>query len=61
MAEERQQIIDGMNEEGIAREERAERRIKDTVTSPKIGNKTVAEARLAWLWQGGSGEGVNGG
>jgi hypothetical protein len=49
MAEERQQIMDGMNEERTAREERAERRIKDTITSPKMGNKAVAEASLAWL------------
>jgi hypothetical protein len=48
-----------MNEERIAREERAERRIKDAIASPKMGNKAVAEACLAWLltrgkW-GGSG------
>ncbi len=49
IAEERQQIIDGMNEERMAREERAERRIKDAITSPKMGNKAVAEACLAWL------------
>jgi hypothetical protein len=48
-----------MNEERIAREERAERRIKDAIASPKMGNKAVAEGCLAWLltrgkW-GGSG------
>jgi hypothetical protein len=59
MAKERQQIMDGMNEERMAREERAERKIKDAIASPKMGNKVVAEACLAWLinkgkW-GGSG------
>jgi hypothetical protein len=49
MAEERQQIIDGMNEEQMTREERAERRIKDAIASPKMGNKVIAEACLAWL------------
>ena len=49
IAEERQQIMDGMNEERMAREERAERRIKDAITSPKMGNKVFAEACLAWL------------
>jgi len=49
MAEERQLIMDGMNEERMAREERAERRIEDAITSPKLGNKTVAEGCLAWL------------
>jgi hypothetical protein len=38
--------MDGMNEERMAREERAERRIKDAIASPKIGNKAVAEACL---------------
>jgi len=41
--------MDGMNEERMAREERAERRIKDAITSPKMGNKAVAEACLASL------------
>jgi hypothetical protein len=49
MAEERQQMMDDMNEERMAREERAERRIKDAIASPKMGNKAVAEACLAWL------------
>jgi hypothetical protein len=60
MAGERQQIMDSMNEERITREERAERRIKDTITSPNMGNKAVAEASLAWLINkgevGGSGQ-----
>ena len=43
MAEERQQIIGDMNEERMARKERAERRIKDAIASPKMGNKVVAE------------------
>jgi hypothetical protein len=38
-----------MNEERIAREERAERRIKDAIANPKMGNKAVAEGCLAWL------------
>ena len=38
-----------MNEEQMAREERAERKIKDAITSPKIGNKAVIEDCLAWL------------
>jgi hypothetical protein len=33
-----------MNEERIAREERAERRIKDAIASPRMSNKAVAEA-----------------
>ena len=33
----------------MAREERAERRIKDAIASPKMSNKAVAEACLAWL------------
>ena len=41
--------MDGMNEERMAREERAERRIKDAIASPKMGNKAIAEACLAWL------------
>ena len=57
MAEERQQIMDGMNEERMAREERAERRIKDATASPKMGNKAVAEACLAWLIDKGGGSG----
>jgi hypothetical protein len=46
---ERQQIMDSTSEERVVREERAERRIKDSIASPKMGNKAVAEAYLSWL------------
>ena len=49
LAEERQQMMDDMNDQRMAREDRAERRIKDAIASPKMGNKAVAEACLAWL------------
>jgi hypothetical protein len=49
MAEERQQMMDDMNEARMASEERAEQRIKDAIASPKMANKAVAEACLAWL------------
>ena len=48
-AEERQQMMDDMNEERRMREERSERRIRDAIASPKMSNKAVAEACLAWL------------
>jgi hypothetical protein len=48
-AEERQQMMNDMNEERMAGEQRAERRIKDAIASPKMSNKAVAEACLAWL------------
>jgi hypothetical protein len=53
LAEERQQMIDDMTQERMAREEKAERRIKDAIASPKLGNKAVSEACLAWLIEKG--------
>jgi hypothetical protein len=38
-----------MDEERMAREERAERVIKDVIASLKMGNKAVTEVCLAWL------------
>ena len=49
LEEERQQMMDDMSEERHLREERAERRIRDAIASPKMGNQAVAEACLAWL------------
>src|SRR5271154_525142 len=53
LAEERQQMIDDMTQERMAREEKTERRIKDAIASPKLGNKAVSEACLAWLIEKG--------
>ena len=48
-AEERQAMMNDMTEERYARAEIEERRIKDAIASPRMSNKAVAEACLAWL------------
>jgi hypothetical protein len=49
--------MDDMNEKRMVKEERTERRIRDAIASPKMGNKAVAEAYLAWLIDRGEGSG----
>ena len=47
--EERLALHDDMLADARLRQEREDARIKDAIDSTKLGNKTIAEACLAWL------------
>lgn len=47
------ELMDEMNRQRQEQEERRDRRLRDAVASPRMGNKVVAEAALAWLIEQG--------
>jgi hypothetical protein len=52
-AAERTEQMNDMRTSMAARDERAERRLQEAITSPRMNTKTVAEACLAWLIEQG--------